>query len=127
MTNAVITWFKHELGILHTEVVAIEPEIIAWAKNFLAGVTPVLREAATDAVMAAVTIPGDGSVKFAAAVATATGVLIAKGLPVVDGQIKAAIQIAYEALPDEVKGVSAIAVVNAVDTKIDETVAAVHA
>lgn len=127
MTNAVITYIEKELGILKTDVIAIEPAVIAWAKNFLAGITPVLREAATDAVIAAVTVPGGGTIKFAAAVASATAVLIAKGLPVVDGQVKAAVQIAYDALPDDVKGVAATAVVNAVDAKVDSTLAAVHA
>lgn len=116
----VLTWFKKELGILHTEIVAIEPEVIAWAKNFLAGVTPILRQTATDAVIAAVSVPGNGEIKFAAAVATASAELLAKGVPFIDGQLKAVVQIAYDALPHNV---AVDAVAHAVDTKIDQVAA----
>ena len=126
MTNAAILWVEKELGILKADAPALETSVLAWAHNFLSAITPVVRQAATDAVIAFVTLPGTGAVKFAGAVAAATADLVAKGVPVVDGQIKAAVQIAYEALPDDLKATSAAtAVVNAADNAIDKEAAAV--
>lgn len=120
MTNAVITWIEQEFGGLKTEVVAIEPTILAWAKNFLSTITPVIEKAATDAVIAAVSVPGSGEVKAAAALATATADLATQGVPVVENNLKAAIQIAYNALPAPVVGnAAAVAVVGAADSEID--------
>lgn len=127
MTNAVITWLEKEAGILKTEVVAIEPSVLAWAKAFLADITPVLKQAATDAVLAAVATPGTGEIKFAAAVATATADLASKGIPVVDNDLKAAIQIAYKALPASVtNNAAAQAVVNAANSEVDAVAAKVE-
>lgn len=121
-----VTWLEKELGIIKGDIIAIEPSIIAWAHNFLKDVTPVLIKAANDAVLAAVTIPGGGAIKFAAAVATATADLIAQGVPVVDKDLKAAVQIAYKALPDDVKATSAAqAVTDAANAAVDKGAAAI--
>lgn len=119
MTNVVITWVEKELGILKTEVIAIKPEILAWATNFLATITPVIKQAAEDAVLAAVTVPGSGAVKFAAAVASAAADLATQGIPVVENNIKAAVQIAYNALPTGITSTTAAAAVqNAVNDAV---------
>ncbi len=124
MTLAAITWVEKELGILKSEVVAIEPEILAWAKNFLSNITPVIKQAATDAVLAAVTVPGSGAVKAAAALSIGTADLLGKGIPVIENDLKAAIQIAYNALPASITGnVAAQAVVNAADSAVDNAAA----
>ncbi len=121
MTNVAIAWVEKELGILKTDVVAISPEILTWAQNFLSTITPVIKQAAEDAVLAAVTVPGTGTVKAAAALATATADLAGKGIPIVENDLKAAIQIAYNALPTAVTGnTAAQAVVNAADTEVDK-------
>lgn len=128
MTNAVITWIETKLGTLKTEVVSIEPSVLAWAKAFLSDITPVLKQAATDAVLAAATQPGTGQEKFAIAVATATKDLVTQGVPVVDNDVKAAVQIAYKALPQAVQSNSAAqAVEGAVDSQIDAAAAKVEA
>lgn len=120
MTLAVFTWIETKFGILKTEVVAIEPEVLAWAKAFLTDITPVIKQAATDAVLAAISVPGGGAVKFAAATAAATADLLSKGVPVVENDIKAAIQIAYKSLPVAITGnAAAIAVVNAANAEVD--------
>jgi hypothetical protein len=124
MTNAVITWIGKEFGLIHTEIVAIEPEVLAWAKNFLATITPILRQAATDAVLAAVSVPGSGAIKAAAALAAATLDLTTKGVPVIEADLKAAIQIAYNALPAAVTGnTAATAVVGAANSELDKLAA----
>jgi hypothetical protein len=128
MTNAVITWIDKELGILKTDISTVSPEILAWASNFLSTITPVIKQAAEDAVLAAVTVPGTGAVKAAAALATATADLATKGIPVVENDLKAAIQIAYNALPASVTGnTAATAVVNAADAEVDSLGATVTA
>lgn len=128
MTLSAITWFEKELGIIKTEVVALEPEILAWAKNFLSTITPVIKQAAEDAVMTAVSVPGGGTVKAAAALAAATADLISKGVPVVENDLKAAIQIAYNNLPASVvDDAAATAVVSAADAEIDKVGAAITA
>ena len=121
MTNTVVSWVEREwLGI--------EPEIVLWAKNFLTGITPIIKQAATDAVLAAVTVPGTGSMKAAAALATATADLASKGIPVIENDLKAAIQIAYQSLPPAVTGnVAAQAVETAVNAEVDTAVAKVEA
>lgn len=120
MTNAVITWIEKEFGSLKTSVVAIEPEILAWAQNFLANITPIIKQAATDAVLAAVSVPGSGAVKAAAALATASADLMSKGVPVIENDLKAAVQIAYNALPASITGnTAAQAVVASADSEID--------
>jgi hypothetical protein len=113
MTNAVITWIETELGTLKTEAVTIEPAVIAWAKKFLSDMKPVVIQAANDAVLAAVAIPGGGSAKFTAAVETAGADLLSQGVPIADNVLKAAVQIAYNALPDDVKASSAAQAVDA--------------
>lgn len=123
----ILTWIKKELGIVSTTLKAIEPEVLAWATNFLSGITPVIKEAATDAVLAAVTVPGSGAVKAAAALATATADLLSKGVPVVEANLKAAIQIAYNALPASITGNSAAAAVETAVTNEVTTLAAVVA
>jgi hypothetical protein len=126
MTNAVITWFDKEFGLIKTEVSTISPEILAWAKNFLSTITPVIKQAAEDAVLAAVTVPGPGSVKAAAALATATADLATKGIPVIENDLKAAIQIAYNALPASVTGnTAAQAVLTAADNEVSTVAATV--
>lgn len=120
MTNAIIAWIEKEAGIIKTDAIAIEPAVIAWAKNFLTDIKPVVVKAANDAVLAAVTIPGDGSVKFAGAVAVALADLATQGIPIAENDLKAAVQIAYNALPDDVKATSAATTVQgAIDTAID--------
>lgn len=99
MTNIVITWIDKELGIIKTEESVIAPEILAWAKNFLSTITPAIKQAAEDAVISAVTVPGTGAVKAAAAFGTAVADLSSKGIPIIENDLKAAIQIAYNALP----------------------------
>lgn len=113
---SISTWFHNLLGEVTTEAKTIEPEILAWAQNFLSTVTPVIKAAATDAVLAAVSVPGSGEVKAAAALASATGVLISQGVPVVENDLKAAIQIAYNALPASVTGNVAAAAVETAAT-----------
>lgn len=124
MTNAVLTWIEKEVGIIKTKVITIEPEIIAWATNFLSGITPIIKQAATDAVMAAVTVPGTGAVKAAAALASAAADLATKGIPVVEADLKAAIQIAYNALPASVTGNTAAQAVESAATGEVDTLAA---
>lgn len=124
MTNIIVTWYHELLGQVETTVKTVEPEILAWAQNFLAGITPVIKEAATDAVLAAVSVPGSGGVKAAAALASATAVLVAKGIPIVENDLKAAIQIAYQALPATVTSNTAAA---AVETSAENEVDAVAA
>ena len=122
------TWFHNLLGEITTEAKVIEPEILAWAQNFLASVTPIIKQAATDAVLAAVTVPGSGAVKAAAALATATADLASKGIPVVENDLKAAIQIAYNALPASVTGnVAASAVATAATNEVAAVAAKVEA
>lgn len=111
MTNVVITWIEEELGTIKTDAIAIEPAIIQWAKNFLSDMKPVIVKAANDAVIALVSVPGTGAVKFTAAVAAAGADLLAQGVPIADNDLKAAVQIAYNALPDSVKASSAAQVV----------------
>lgn len=119
MTNAVITWIDKELGILKTDATEIAPEILAWAKNFLVTITPVIKKAAEDAVLAAVTVPGSGAIKAAAALASATADLATQGVPIIENDLKAAIQIAYNALPASVtSNESAQAVVTAADNAV---------
>lgn len=128
MTNAVITYIEKELGILKTDIITIEPEVLAWAKNFLSTITPVIKQAAEDAVLAAVSVPGTGSVKAAAALATALADLASKGVPVVEADLKAAVQIGYNALPASVTGnAAAVAVEGAANTVIDNLGAKVAA
>jgi hypothetical protein len=118
------TWFHSLLGEVKTEVTTIEPEILAWASNFLSGVTPVIKEAVTDAVLAAVSVPGTGAMKAAAALASASAVLVGKGVPVVENDLKAAIQIAYQALPSSVTGNAAATAVATAATNEITTLAA---
>lgn len=128
MTNAVITWVEKEFGILKTDVIEIEPEIIAWAKNFLVTVTPVIKQAAEDAVLAAVSFPGTGMEKAAAAFTAATADLTSKGIPIIENDLKAAIQIAYNALPSAVTAnAAAQAVAGAADAEVDKLGAEVTA
>ncbi len=127
---SISTWFHNLLGKVETQVQTIEPEILAWAKNFLSSITPIIKQAATDAVLAAVSVPGTGEVKAAAALATATADLVSQGVPVVENDLKAAIQIAYNALPASITGNTAAAAVEtaaekevtAIADKIDPTV-----
>lgn len=130
MTNILstaLTWVEIETGIIKQDVIAITPAILAWAKAFLADVTPVLKQAATDAVLAAVTAPGDGQAKFAFAVAAATKDLVTQGVPVVDNDIKAAVQIAYKALPQAVQdNTAAQAVLGAADGEVDAVAAKIE-
>lgn len=111
--SVALTWVEKETGILKTDVVAIAPQILAWAKNFLATITPVIEKAASDAVLTAVTIPGTGAIKFAAALAAATADLTTQGVPIAENDLKAAIQIAYNALPASVTGNAAAQAVDA--------------
>jgi hypothetical protein len=128
MTSVAITWIEKELGILKTEVTTIEPEILAWAKNFLSTITPVIRQAAEDAVLAAVSVPGTGEVKAAAALATGLADLANQGIPVIETDMKAAIQIAYRALPTSVtSSTAAQAVVDAANKEVDSVGATVAA
>lgn len=121
MANVVITWIEKELGVLKTDVIEVEPEIIAWAKNFLVTITPVIKQSAEDAVLAAVSFPGTGMEKAAAALATATADLTSKGIPIIENDLKAAIQIAYNALPASVTGnTAAQAVVGAANAEVDK-------
>jgi hypothetical protein len=107
-------------GEVKTEAVTIEPEILSWAKNFLSTITPVIKQAAEDSVLAAVSVPGTGAVKAAAALASATADLVSKGVPVIENNLKAAIQIAYTSLPTSVTSTTAAtAVLNAADTEVD--------
>ncbi len=89
---SISTWFHALLGTVETKVQTIEPEIIAWAKNFLSAITPVIKQAATDAVLAAMTVPGPGAVKAAAALASAAADLASKGVPVVESQTEGGYQ-----------------------------------
>jgi translation initiation factor 2B subunit (eIF-2B alpha/beta/delta family) len=119
MTNVIVAWFDKELGIVKTDISNLDPQIIAWAKNFLSTITPVIKQAAEDAVLAAVTVPGTGAIKAAAALATATADLATKGVPIVENDLKAAIQIAYNALPTSVtSNTAAEAVLGAADSEV---------
>ena len=126
--SSVWTWVHDKLGTITAGAKALEPEIVAWASNFLSSITPVIKQAATDAVLTAVTVPGSGSVKAAAAFAAASADLISKGIPVADADLKAAIQIAYNALPASITGNSAaVAVQTAADSAVDSVAAKVEA
>lgn len=76
-----------------------EAAFVAWVHPLLAQITPVIKEAAIDAVNAAVSLPGTGVEKAAAALATAVADLETKGEPIVINAIKGAIEIAYSNLP----------------------------
>lgn len=119
----ILTWIKKELGIVSTTLKAVEPSVLAWATNFLSGITPVIKEAATDGVLAAVAVPGDGAVKAAAALAAASADLLSKGVPIVEADLKAAIQIAYNALPASLTGSSAAAAIETAATNEVTTLA----
>jgi hypothetical protein len=122
------TWVHNKLGTITAGAKALEPEIVAWASNFLSSITPVIKEAATDAVLAAVSVPGSGTVKAAAAFAAASADLLTKGIPVADADLKAAIQIAYNALPASITGnTAAAAVVTAADNVLDSAAAKAEA
>ena len=54
----------------------------------------VLRDAASAAVIAAETVPGDGMAKLSAAAASVTAVLVAEGIPVVKTAVNLAIEMA---------------------------------
>lgn len=119
MTNTVIAWIDKELGIIKTDVSELNPEIIAWAKNLLSSVTPVIKQAAEDAVLAAVTVPGNGAIKAAAALAAATADLLSKGVPIAENDLKAFIQIAYKSLPASVtENTAAQAVLDAANNEV---------
>lgn len=119
MFEEVLVWIHKEIGSIESNAETIEPEILAWAKNFLTSITPVIKEAATDAVLAVVTVPGTGIEKAAAALASATADLASKGVPIVENDLKAAIQIAYNALPTAITGnTAAQAVVTAADSEV---------
>lgn len=113
---SISTWFHSLLGEVKTEVTMIEPEVLAWAKNFLAGITPVIKQAATDAVLAAITVPGSGTDKAAAAFSKASADLISQGVPIVEANLKSAIQIAYESLPASITGNAAATAVTTAAT-----------
>jgi hypothetical protein len=124
--TTVWTWFHDKLGNITAGAKELEPEIVAWASNFLSSITPVIKQAATDAVLAAISVPGSGAVKAAAAFAAGSADLLAKGVPVVDADLKAAIQIAYNALPASITGnVAATAVKTAADNEVDSVAAKV--
>lgn len=72
-----------------------EKALVAWAHNLLVQITPVVKQAAEDAVTAAETVPGNGEVKAAAALAAAIADLTSKGVPIVVNAIKGAIEIAF--------------------------------
>jgi len=74
---------------------AEEQALVTWAHNLLVQITPVVKQAAEDAVAAAVAVPGNGEVKAAAALATAIADLSSKGVPIVVNAIKGAIEIAF--------------------------------
>lgn len=119
MFEEVLVWIHKEMGDIESNAETIEPEILAWAKNFLTSITPVIKEAATDAVLAVVTVPGTGIEKAAAALASATADLASKGVPIVENDLKAAIQIAYNALPAAITtNTAAQAVVTAADSEV---------
>lgn len=119
--NTAWAWVCKESGIVKTKVVAIEPEALDWAHNFIASISPVLRQAASDAVLAAVAVPGTGAVKFAAAVAAASADVAKQGIPVVENDVKAAVQIAYHGLPsDAADSAAGEAVQGAVNAEVDK-------
>lgn len=72
-----------------------EKALVAWAHNLLVQITPVVKQAAEDAVNAALAVPGNGEIKAAAALAVAIADLTAKGEPIVVNAIKGAIEIAF--------------------------------
>lgn len=120
----VLAWVKKETGLVETKVVAVEPEAIAWVESFLKSITPAVRQAATDAVIAAVSVPGTGTVKAVAALGIAAKDLVEQGLPVVETDLKAAIQIAYHALPSSLASNAAVAaVVGAANSVVDKAAA----
>jgi hypothetical protein len=126
--STVWTWVHDKIGTITAGAKALEPEIVAWASNFLSAITPVIKQAATDAVLAAITVPGTGEVKAAAALAAATADLASKGVPIVENDLKAAIQIAYNALPASMTGnTAAAAVVTAADNAVDSAGAKLQA
>jgi len=128
MTFSVTAWAKNEIAALENKVAptlkAEEAAMLAWVHNFLADMTPVIKQAADDAVIAAVSMPGSGEAKAAAAFATASAVLISKGIPIADADLKTAIQISYKALPATLASAPAAqAVVNAADAEVDAVAA----
>jgi len=127
MTNAVIAYFEKELGILKADAAPIETSLLAWVHNFLADMTLVIKQAADDAVVAAVATPGTGEMKAAAAFAIASADLVSKGIPIADADLKTAIQISYKALPASVTSTPAAqAVVGAADAAVDSAAAKVE-
>lgn len=128
MTNAVITWIEDKFGILKTEVVEYAPNALAFFKNLITGLTPVIEDAATKGVLAAVTAPGDGAAKALYAFGVASADLTEKGVPIIENDLKAYIQAAYKNLPQPVQDNAAAQAVEAkVDGEIDRAAAKVEA
>ena len=127
MTNAVIAWIEKEVGIVKTDIVAIAPSVFALFQSFMAKITPVMEKAASDAVLAAVTVPGTGAVKFAAALASAGEDLATQGVPIAEEDLKALIQVAYNALPASVTSTAGAQAVEAVaNSEVDALAAEVN-
>lgn len=82
-------------GDAQTVFTADEQALVTWAHNLLVQITPVIKQAAEDAVSAAVSVPGNDEVKAAAALTTAIADLTSKGVPIVTNAIKGAIEIAF--------------------------------
>lgn len=82
-------------GTIKEEFTQDEQALVAWAHNLLVQITPAVKQAAEDAVQAAISVPGNGEVKAAAALAAAIADLTAKGIPIVINAIKGAIEIAF--------------------------------
>lgn len=94
-----MSWWTKIRNSVESEAESIftvdEQALVTWAHNLLVQITPVIKQAAEDAVAAAETTPGNGEVRAAAALATAIADLTAKGVPIVVNAIKGAIEIAF--------------------------------
>lgn len=89
--NKVEGWFSSDVK---PKLEAAETDFIAWAHNLLAQITPVLKQAATDAVAVAESTGGSASDKFASAETAVKEILTTAGAPIVENAIKGAIEIA---------------------------------
>lgn len=116
-------WVKDELGLAKDEIKAIAPGVLAWAKTFLIGITPIIQKAATDGAIAAMATPGSGADRAAAALAIAEKDLLAQGVPYTANALKAAVEVGYQSLSDEIKNPATHTVVDKADSVIDGEVA----
>lgn len=89
-------------GKVSAEIKAAENSVILFYKDLMASTAAhgpqyvqTLKDAAKAAVTAAAALPGNGAAKAAAAFASVAGVLTTEGLPIIENDIKGAVEAAY--------------------------------